>query len=328
MGVCSSFCSNFYDMNFLRLIRLKNLIIIALTMLAMRYCIMHPMLENHGLQLQLPVWIFTLIVLATVLIAAAGYVINDYFDTRPDTINHPDSVIVGRSVSKRMAIALHSTLNALGVVAGVVAAFAVQKPMFSLIFILTTGMLWFYSTTYKRQLLIGNIIVALLSALVPLIPLVFEYPMLQVYWSSVVVYQMKLYPIVYWICTYAIFAFLLTLAREIIKDIEDFEGDSSFGRNTLPVYFDISVSKTVVCSVLLATVMLLAYALSKYQQSLPQFDIITLVYCFMLIVMPIFATMVILMMAKHKKHYHAASVMCKLIMLMGIAYTLVFRFGV
>lgn len=307
--------------------RFKNLVIIVLTMLAMRYLLMRPMLAKFGLELQLAGWIFALIVIATVLIAAAGYVINDYFDTRPDTINHPESVIVGRAVSKRGAIALHSTLNVLGVAAGAVAAFAVHRPMLMLLFVLTTGILWFYSTTYKRQLLIGNVIVATLTAIVPLIPLVFEYPLLQVYWSSIVVYQMKLYPIVYWTCGYAVFAFLLTFAREIIKDIEDFEGDASFGRNTLPVYFDVNVAKIVVCCVLMLTVGVLAVALTKHLQSQPTLDVLTLVYCLVLLVMPIFATIVVLMFAKQKKQYHTASIMCKLIMLMGIAYTLVINFG-
>ena len=109
--------------------------------------------------------------------------------------------------------------------------------------------------------------------------------------------------------------------------VEDFEGDASFGRNTLPVYFDVNVAKIVVCCVLMLTVGVLAVALTKHLQSQPTLDVLTLVYCLVLLVMPIFATIVVLMFAKQKKQYHTASIMCKLIMLMGIAYTLVINFG-
>lgn len=311
-------------MRYLKLVRYKNLIIIALTMLSMRYLVMRPMLVGLGMQLQMDGWLFALLVGATVLIAAAGYAINDYFDVLPDALNRPDTQIVGRSVSKRTAIAIHSALNALGVVMGAVVAFGVGRPMLALIFALTTGVLWFYSTTYKRQLLVGNLVVALLSALVPLLPLIFEYPMFQVYWGSLVMYQIKLYPMVYWVSGYAAFAFLLTLAREIIKDMEDFEGDSSFGRNTLPVYFDMRVAKAVVCAVLMLTNALLALAMAGYLRATQPLDVVTLVYGIVLVLMPIFALMVLLLMAREKRHYRTASALCKLIMLLGIGYTLVF----
>lgn len=311
-------------MRYLNLVRYKNLIIIALTMLAMRYLIMRPMLMGLGMQLQMDDWLFALLVGATVLIAAAGYAINDYFDARADTINRPDTLIVGRSVSKRTTIALHSVLNIVGVSMGAVVAFGVGRPVLTLIFALSTGVLWFYSTTYKRQLLVGNLVVALLTAMVPLLPLIFEYPMFQVYWSSVVVYQIKLYPIVYWVAGYAGFAFMLTLAREIVKDMEDFEGDSSFGCNTLPVYFDMRVSKAVVCVVLMLTNALLALALAWYLRATHPLDVITLIYGIVLVLMPIFALMVLLLVAREKRHYHTVSTLCKLIMLLGIGYSIVF----
>lgn len=311
-------------MRYLNLVRYKNLIIIALTMLAMRYLIMRPMLMGLGMQLQMDDWLFALLVGATVLIAAAGYAINDYFDARADTINRPDTLIVGRSVSKRTTIALHSVLNIVGVSMGAVVAFGVGRPVLTLIFALSTGVLWFYSTTYKRQLLVGNLVVALLTAMVPLLPLIFEYPMFQVYWSSVVVYQIKLYPMVYWVAGYAGFAFMLTLAREIVKDMEDFEGDSSFGCNTLPVYFDMRVSKAVVCVVLMLTNALLALALAWYLRATHPLDVITLIYGIVLVLMPIFALMVLLLVAREKRHYHTVSTLCKLIMLLGIGYSIVF----
>ncbi|HPX05845.1 MAG TPA: UbiA family prenyltransferase, partial [Tenuifilaceae bacterium] len=158
----------------LQVVRTKNLLVVMATMYAMRFFIVAPLLQVKGMQLQLGEVPFLLLVLATVFIAAAGYVINDYFDTRADLINHPESVIVGRKIARRTAIILHLGLSLVGVVLGTVVSFLIGKPTYSIIFLLVAGMLWFYSTTYKRQFLIGNIIVAFLSALVPMLVLVFE----------------------------------------------------------------------------------------------------------------------------------------------------------
>lgn len=295
-------------------------------MVTMRYLIMQPILTKLGMELQLGTGLFIMLILATLLIAAAGYAINDYFDTKTDLVNRPETVIVGKKISKRNAIATHTILNIAGIGLGAAVSVAVGKPLYSLLFVLTTGILWFYSTTYKRQLLIGNFIVATLTGIVPLIPLIFEYPLFQVYWQSIVIYQLKLYPMVYWVGGYAVFAFMLTLAREIIKDIEDFEGDSTYGRSTLPIRFGINSSKIATSIILLATAMLLGIMVAKHLQQHPTFDYITLIYSIVLIIIPIFALMVVLLMAKEKKDYHTASTICKIIMLLGLLYTLVFRF--
>lgn len=287
---------------------------------------MQPILVRLGMELQLSPALFATLVTATILVAAAGYAINDYFDTKTDMVNHPDTVIVGKSISKRTAIAIHSILNIAGVILGLAVSIRIGRPIFSLLFVLTTGILWFYSTTYKRQLLIGNIIVAILTAIVPMIPLIFEYPLFQVYWESIVIYELKLYPMVYWICGYAIFAFMLTLAREIIKDIEDFEGDSTYGRSTLPIRYGITTSRYVVVVILICTVMLMALATAKYLQSQQTFDFITLIYSIALIIIPIFALVTLMLLAKTKKDFHTASTICKIIMLFGILYALVNKF--
>ncbi|HNV52867.1 MAG TPA: prenyltransferase, partial [Tenuifilaceae bacterium] len=90
-------------MEILRLVRYKNLLIVAATMLLVRYFIMEPILHSFGFELQLGLLSFAMLVMATVCITAAGYVINDYFDTRTDLVNRPQTVVVGKSVSRRMA---------------------------------------------------------------------------------------------------------------------------------------------------------------------------------------------------------------------------------
>lgn len=314
-------------MEILQLVRYKNLLIVAATMFLVRYFIMQPILQSFGFELQLGLLSFAMLVSATVFITAAGYVINDYFDTRTDLVNRPHKVVVGKSVSRRMAIAVHLILSIFGILLGLIVAIRVGKPIFSLLFVLTTGILWFYSTTYKRQLLIGNILVAILTGLVPLIPLIFEYPLFATYWEVIAIYQLKLYTMVYWVGGYALFAFLLTFVREIVKDIEDFEGDTVYGRNTLPVHFGIKVSKIVASSVLMITLIILIYLFASYMRFLPsgRFDYYTFTYFIVFILIPIFALFVMLLLAQNKSDYHKASRLCKYVMLFGLLYTLVFR---
>ena len=150
------------------LVRFPNLLIIAFTQYAMRYLLMEPLLPSETFELQFGAFQFALLVFSTMLIAAAGYIINDYFDTRADLINKPSRVVVGVSISRKEAMILHMILNIMGVGIGVYLALHIGLPALSLVFVLSTGLLWFYSTNYKKQFLVGNLIVAFLTALVPL----------------------------------------------------------------------------------------------------------------------------------------------------------------
>ena len=152
----------------LRLIRYRNLIIIALTQYMMRYFVIWPILKVNGFELQMDRWHFLLLVLSALLITAAGYVINDYFDTRTDMLNRPETVVVGRSVSRRSAMLLHIILNIAGVGLGIYLSLYIGILSLGVAYLLAAGLLWFYSTTYKRQFLIGNLIVAVFTAMVPL----------------------------------------------------------------------------------------------------------------------------------------------------------------
>ena len=312
-----------------KVVRIKNLLIVAATMYLMRYCLIQPLLETKGLSIQLDHFSFLLLSLATVFITAGGYVINDYFDTKTDLVNRPQTVIVGRSLSRRSAIILHSGLNVLGVLMGSIVSFKVGKPAFSIIFILISGLLWFYSTTYKRQFLLGNLIVAALTGMVPLVAVLFELPKVySVYWEMIARFNLSIGVVTYWVGGYALFAFLLTLVREIIKDIEDFEGDQAYGRNTLPVFLGKKAAKSIAAAILLFTLLALTYLFGAHLNYLPtgKFDIITLIYLIVCLVIPIFILLIILLTADKKEDYHKASRLNKLIMLSGLLYTIVFRF--
>lgn len=305
--------------NFLRLIRYKNLLIIILTQYLMRWSIIKPILEVYNFKLQFSELNFLFLVLATVFITAAGYVINDYFDTKTDLVNRPDTVIVGRVLNRRWAILLHVILNTIGISLGVYISFYIGIPLLAIVFVLITGILWFYSTTYKRQLLIGNIIVAILTALVPLMVVLFEIPLLNKEYG-LLMHEMRtnFVHIILWVSAFSLFAFLLTMIREIIKDVEDFEGDSAYGRKTMPIVLGVLNTKIVITTFIITTLFSLLYLNFRFLN-----DLFTLIYFIVFLIIPLLFLLYKIIVANNKKDYHRASNLSKLIMLAGILYSLV-----
>ncbi|OFX83178.1 MAG: hypothetical protein A2W99_12865 [Bacteroidetes bacterium GWF2_33_16] len=306
-------------MNFLRLIRYRNLLIIVLTQYLMRWSIIKPILKVYDFELQFSEINFFFLVLSTVFITAAGYVINDYFDTKTDLVNRPETVLVGRIIDRRSAILLHIILNTIGIGMGIYVSFYIGIPTLSLVFVFITGILWFYSTTYKRQFLIGNLIVALLTALVPLMVLLFEIPLLnKVYGYILLETRASFNQIIVWILSFAFYAFILTLIREIIKDIEDYEGDSAYGRQTMPIVLGVVNSKVILASFIIFTLFSLLYAYFRFLTG-P----ITLIYFLVFLIVPLIVLLYKLIIAETKNEYHSASRLSKMIMLAGILYSLV-----
>ena len=170
------------------------------------------------------------------LIAAAGYIINDYFDTQADLINKPKRVLVGVSIQRREAMILHAIMNIMGIGIGVYLSFYIKLPTLSMVFLIATGLLWFYSTNYKRQFLIGNLAVSFLTALVPLMVILFEIPLLNREYGEVMLRNSASFGyLIAWVGAFSFFAFVTTLIREVIKDAEDFEGDRAYGMKTVPI---------------------------------------------------------------------------------------------
>jgi len=306
-------------MYFLRLIRFKNLLIIVLTQYLMRWSIIKPLLKINQFELQFSELHFFFLVMATVLITAAGYVINDYFDTKTDLVNRPETVILGRKLNRRWAILLHIIFNTIGIGLGAYISFYIGLPILTLVFVMITGILWFYSTTYKRQFLIGNVIVALLTALVPLMVLLFEIPLLrEKYGLLMIELKANFNYIILWVAAFSFYAFLLTLIREIIKDVEDFEGDNAYGRNTLPIVLGVMNTKIIIITFILFTQFSIIYVYFRFLK-----DIITLIYFSLFLIIPLLMLLYKIFVAKEKKDYHFASNLAKGIMLAGILYALV-----
>lgn len=306
-----------------RLIRLPNLLIIAGTQYAMRHLIMQPLLPSESFKLQFDHLHFFLLVLSTVFIAAAGYIINDYFDTRTDRINKPGKVVVGVAVPRRTAMTLHTILNLAGVGIGIYLSLYIQVIAMSFLFLLPAGLLWFYSTNYKRQFLIGNLIVAFLTAMVPMVVVLFEIPLLnRLYGNIMLQFDSNFNYMLFWVTGFSLFAFLTTLIREIIKDAEDFEGDAAYGMKTLPIVAGSLLTKLTVTFLIIVTVFLLVFVLVKYILfSAGETDFISLIYFGVFLVMPLFILLTLTLIASGKKDYHRASVLIKLIMLFGVLYS-------
>lgn len=316
---------------FLNLIRWQNLLIVILTMILMRYAVIAPLISKIGvvlingsgdtspMMLQLPLYNFVLLVFATVCITSGGYVINDYFDVKTDLINK-GKVIVGTKIPRQKAMMWHNIFNAAGVSAGFYISWNAGYIWFGAMFLIVSGLLYFYSASYKRQFLIGNLIVALLTAMVPLLVVIFEWPALYKYYMVNAVDMPEFNFIFYWIGGFALFAFLTTLTREIIKDIEDFEGDQAYGRNTIPIVIGVLPARLATVSIIIITVILLYLTWYFFIN-----DIITLVYLSATIVIPLIYAIVTVLKSSSRKELHRASSVMKIVMLTGILYAVVVK---
>jgi 4-hydroxybenzoate polyprenyltransferase len=300
-------------------------------MALMRYAILQPVLSKMSvalismpgtisvMSLRFPLIDFILLVAATVLITAAGYVINDYFDIKTDLINR-GKVLVGTSIPRRTAMMWHNILNITGVLIGFYVSWKTGYFWMGTLFLLVSGLLYFYSASYKRQFLVGNIIVAVLTAMVPMLVVLYEAPVLYRYYTLNALQPPDLSIIFYWVGGFAIFAFLTTLTREIIKDIEDFEGDIAYGRNTIPVVIGILTAKIVsVCLVVLTLVLLfIVWFLFIH-------DTITLIYISATVAAPLLLVIFQIIRSESRRQLHSASRIMKIVMLTGILYSVVVK---
>lgn len=317
--------------DFLRLIRFPNLLIVALTQYAIRFGIISPFLTQAELGLFMSEKLFGLLVLATVLIAAAGYIINDYFDVKLDLLNKPKQLIIGKSISRRQAMFLHTIINGIGLLIAAYVAYVINHPLLVLFQITSAILLWFYSVNFKKQVLIGNVIIAALTALVPFTAGYYEIAVLFDNVSEVgaletsslaigslgsLLFSIKY--LLYWIVGYSAFAFLLTLIREIIKDCEDIEGDKAFECKTYPIVYGIPKAKNLAKAVTLLLLLLLGGI--EIIQFISR-DWISLSYFLVLISLPLIVILIMIQRAEKKKHFFVVSQSIKVVMLFGILFT-------
>jgi 4-hydroxybenzoate polyprenyltransferase len=316
---------------FFTLVRWQNLLIVILTMVLMRYAVLEPVLSKIGVALikgtgeEVPMVLqfslidFILLVAATVFLTAGGYVINDYFDIKTDLINK-GKVIVGTRIPRRQAMMWHNIFNIIGVSLGFYISWKAGYFWLGTMFLIVSGLLYFYSASYKRQFLIGNLVVAALVGMVPLLVVLYEWPALYRYYSLNASVLPDFNFIIYWVGGFSVFAFLTTLIREIIKDIEDFEGDIAYGRNTVPVVIGILAAKIVSVSLVVITMVLLYLTWYLFIN-----DIMTLIYLSVAIILPLVYVIFKVVVSNNKKQLHSASSIMKVVMLTGILYSVVVK---
>ena len=314
--------------NILRLIRAKNLLIIAFTQYLMRYAIIFPMLKSRGYESQFGDFNFFLLVISTMILAAAGYVINDYFDTKTDLLNRPKTVVVGKHVKRRSVMTAHIILNIIGIAIGFYISWQIHLWKLVYIYILVTGLLWFYSASYQKMFLVGNIIVAILTALVPLMTVLYEIPPLNAkYFDVLLKLDDNFYKMFFWVAGFSVFAFITTLNREIIKDVEDFEGDNAYGSRSLPVVWGINNSKIVTVILSFVTVILIIYTYFKFIYISQAVDYVSIVYILLFLIIPTFFLAYKIIKSQTSKDWKIAGNISKLIMLFGILYSLIVWYG-
>lgn len=218
---------------------------------------------------------------------------------------------------------LHAVLNIIGIGSGVYLAFYIDLPSLSLVFMIATGLLWFYSTNYKRQFLVGNLSVAFLTGLVPLMVVLFEIPLLNKEYGEVMLRNNATFNYIFaWVGAFSFFAFLTTLIREVIKDAEDFEGDRAYGMKTIPIVLGSLWTKVLLVTLIAGTAFMLIALLLKYIVfSVEPMDYISLIYFGLFLVLPLILLAIQVLSANSKKGFRRASGLIKLVMLAGILYS-------
>lgn len=302
----------------LKLVRIENLMIMVFTMACIRYFVIYSLFDNIYFS-EGPFWI---LVTSTILIAAAGYIINDYFDYKTDQINRPETVVIDKVINRRFAMLLHIILSAIGLLLGAWLAlkyYALRLVLFQIVAIV---LLWFYSTDLKKQLLTGNIIIALLTATIPFMP--FAYEVLSgLHHNPAYLDQnphVKLALAI--VILFSGFAFLTSLIREIIKDMEDFKGDIQTGCRTMPISWGMITTKVFCFFLIVITIGLLCFPIFtlwhwKYKPAS--------FYLIMTVLFPLLMLIFLVIRAKTPQNFKLASLFLKFIMLFGIAFSFLIK---
>ena len=308
---------------YFKLLRFQNLLFLAFSQYLMFEVVLFPILQTFGFETVFESGSMTLLILATVLIAAGGNVLNDYFDVKIDLINRPDKVIVGNLIPRQATMIYYEILTGLGILCGLYLAFIASSFTLCFIFIIVPGLLWFYSASYKRQFLTGNLIVAFMAALSILVVGITQLAFLEKVYGNLI-FETPIPSLFYgWIGGFALFAFLCTWIREIIKDIEDEIGDREMECRTLPIKWGIPKTKLFLYALIILTVA----GLFIFNELFIHFDgSLTIRYIIFGLAIPFIVLIYMIFAAKTVADFHQASTLSKVIMLIGVLYSFVFYF--
>lgn len=303
---------------FLKLVRLPNLFFMALTQVLFQFCIYHTLYKDIVPTDDL--YRFILLVFASLFIAAAGYIINDYFDINIDEVNKPHKMVVDKVIHRRWAIAWHFMLSASGVLLTILALPFWQKWYLILANIFCVALLWLYSTNFKKSLLTGNIVISLLTAWTILIIFFSKYQLGDVFTAEDNLVKVKFFRLAF---LYAGFAFIISLIREAIKDMQDMPGDSKYGCRTIPIVWGVNATKVYVAVwliVLIAVVGILQVYVLQFKWWL------LIAYSIPAIIFPLVILLLKLRNSATSEDFKKLSTLTKLVMFTGILSMVFFYF--
>ncbi len=291
--------------SFFRMIRWGNLVFIILTQILFYTCIYLPIYPQDDSLHQV-----VGLVVSSVLVAAAGYIINDYFDLNIDQVNKPHKNVINTVISRRWAIFWHLFLSLLGVLSTALAV-SLSKWYLILANIICVILLWLYSTSLKRRVLIGNVVISLLASWTILFLFFAKVPFQSAFGVSDP-QTVKFFRVSF---LYAGFAFIISLIREAIKDVEDIEGDRKYGCRTLPIVAGIPATK-IYTSVWLVVILIALIVLQFYVLQFGWW--FAVLYSIAFVIIPLFSFFIKLNKAKDKNDFAQLSSSAKWIMMTGI----------
>lgn len=304
----------------MRLVRWGNLLFLGALVWVMEKWVAVPILNAAAYGEQMPWYILLLLEIAVILIAAGGYVINDYFDVKIDRINRPDAVIVTRTISKPAAMRLSICLSAAGAACGILEAIRLRSMTIGILFVIVPGLLWFYSSSYKRLFMIGNLTIALLAAVTPMLVAITNVAILQLRFETILPYISLPHDLYAWLGGFALFAFLLTWIREIIKDMQDQMGDRELECHSMPVVWGDLWTKVFVTALIILTLAIIGHIWYHLLPFPIGWTSLSTRYIALGIVVPLLSAIWLLWSAKIPSDYKSCQQVIKFAMLIGMLY--------
>ena len=322
--------------HFLQLFRWKNLLIAGGTVLLTKYAIFEPAIKtlfplSHS---TLSFFETLLLALSVMFVAAGGYVINDINDVRADEINKPNKVIIGKHISIKFAEFTYIVLTALGLLIAAFVGEIAGNYRLMLLHTLVAGILWIYSKYVKNTFLLGNILVAVTSSATVITYFIFESLGYIKAYGEILKINFKailggpLDTLRWYSIGLAIFGLILSIIREMVKDLQDYQGDFAVGANTVPIVLGEKMTKGIVISLAILLGLSLIYVL-HFRLNSPPFDEFSfIIYTWLLVIAPIGDIIYGVVKAKKSEDYQRPSNTCKFIMISGILTTLIYAFNV
>ncbi len=306
---------------FFRLVRWPNLVFIVITQVLFYFSLVQP-LFSKGIYTQFERINFLLLIAASVLIAAAGYIINDYFDLNIDLVNKPEKMVIDKVIKRRWAIVQHIVFSLAGIVISFYIDFNSKTFWIGFSNALCVFLLFGYSITLKKKLIIGNVLISALTAWVILVVFFCYYNSLYCSSCDAAYFDAYNYRFIRISLLYAGFAFVISLIREVVKDLEDMEGDARHQCKTIPIVWGVPASKVFV-AVWLIVLMGTLSVVQVYALQLGWFW--SAVYCILLIIVPLIWILLNLFKAQVASDYHKLSSAIKYVMFAGILSMLFFK---